>query len=199
MARLRINPNPVNQIRESGGIEVADQNPNPNPNPNPADTTPPTPAAKTFTQDEVNDIVTKRLTRDRASLYKTLGIEDESKLPDIIAKVKAHDDIKPKYEQLLGEVEHGKNASVLRAAGIDDAFVEYALGKIPKGETPEAYKANAEKFAKENPKMLREKFNSTDATLPLGGSANLPDFAKMTDEEYMAWSRKNRLDGTAKK
>jgi hypothetical protein len=35
-----------------------------------------TPTAQTFTQDELNNIVERRLAKERGSMYKKLGVED---------------------------------------------------------------------------------------------------------------------------
>jgi len=164
-----------------------------------APATPATATVKTFSQEEVDGIVTKRLVRERTSIFKTLGIDDEAKIPDLIGKVKDYDTIKPEYERMKGESEKAKYAGVLKTAGIDDAFVEFALGKVEKGKDLEAYKVNAEAFAKSNPKMLREKFQTIDASPSLGGTSNVPDFSKMTDAQIIEWTRKYNWDGTEKK
>lgn len=175
---------------------------------NPAVETPATPATpaapapaapKTFTQEEVDTFVTKRLVRERASIYKTLGIDDEAKIPELIGKVKEYDTIKPEYETMKGEREKAKYADVLKTAGIDDAFLEFALSKVDKGKDIDAYKVNATEFAKANPKMLREKFQTTDASPSLGGGSKVPDFTKMSDAEIVEWTRKYNWDGTEKR
>jgi len=173
--------------------------------PNPAEVTPtptptPTPVpTKTFTQDEVNSIIADRLARERTKIYKTIGIENEDKIPEHIAKVKEYEAIKPEYETMKSEREKSKYAEVLKASGIDDAFIEFAIGKVDKGKDLEAYKANAAAFAKENPKMLREKFQTIDASPSLGGTSKVPDFNRMTDPQIQEWLKTHNWDGSEKK
>jgi len=154
---------------------------------------------KTFTQEQVDDIVTKRLARDRAGLYKQFGIDDEAKIPDVIGKIKEYDKIKPEYETMKTSAAKAAKAAVLKTAGIDEAFIEFALTQV-QGDTPEAYKENAGKYLAEHPKLRAENYQQINATLPInGGGAGLPDFAKMTTEQVLEWRRTHNWDGSAKK
>jgi len=166
-------------------------------------TTPVTP--KTFTQEQVDDMITKRLSRANRTLLDAIGIKDESELGSIVAKVKEYDSIKAEHEltkkerdELKAERESATYKSELSNV-LDASFVDYALTKIDKGANIEEFKANVSAFLKANPKMARDSYVQIDSTLPLTGTAGLPDISKMTDAQFVEWQKTHNLDGTLKR
>jgi hypothetical protein len=165
--------------------------------------TPVTP--KTFTQEQVDDMITKRLSRANRTLLDAIGIKDESELGNIVAKVKEYDSIKAEHEltkkerdELKAEKESATYKSELSTV-LDASFIDYALTKIEKGANIEEFKANVAAFLKANPKMARDSFVQIDSTLPLNGTAGMPDFSKMTDAQFVEWQKTHNLDGTLKR
>lgn len=56
--------------------------------------------ARTFTQEEVNDIVRERLEKSKKSLYTRYGVADRDELDDLLGKAQAHDVHVERIEEL---------------------------------------------------------------------------------------------------
>ena len=148
---------------------------------------------KVFTQAQLDEIVVGRLGKERARVLKKLGIDDESKIDDIIEKAKLFDQVKDEAETLRKEKEIRQYGDELNALGIDPDFNEYVLSKVDKGENLEEFKVNAKNFLESNPKFKKDTFKKVDSSLNLGGVEPYPDFEKMTTEQYLKWRAKNKL------
>ena len=59
---------------------------------------------KTFTQEQVNEMLTARLDRDRKSIYKRYGVEDRSGLDDLIGKAQSYSVMEERYNAIQSEV-----------------------------------------------------------------------------------------------
>lgn len=59
---------------------------------------------KTFTQEQVNEMVKARLDRDRKSIYKRYGVEDRSGLDDLIGKAQSYSVMEERYNAIQSEV-----------------------------------------------------------------------------------------------
>lgn len=156
------------------------------------------PVEKTFTQKELDDIIVSRLAKESAKhqkkteeLFKKLGVEDESKIEDVVTRIKEYDTYKTKAEQLEAEITKNARFNELRRLNVDDDFLEFALSKVD-GETPEEFVENAKKFLETNPKILKDNFRTVSSGLPLDGEGNV-DISKMSTEQYLAWRRQNKL------
>ena len=56
-------------------------------------------ASKTFTQANVDEIVGKRLERDRKAIYKKLGVEDNEGIDALVSKAASSDAMKAKLDE----------------------------------------------------------------------------------------------------
>lgn len=81
--------------------------------------------------------------------------------------------------------------SALKNLGIDESFIDYALGKID----PADFDNNAKKFVEENPKFTAEVFKRIDSSLDLGGQGSKKP-EDMSPAEYNAWRDTHNIDGT---
>lgn len=59
--------------------------------------------SKSFTQEQVNDIVRARLERQEAKLYKRYGVQDKKELDDLIQKARLYPEMEIKYNGLMNE------------------------------------------------------------------------------------------------
>jgi len=148
---------------------------------------------KVFTQAQLDEIVVGRLGKEKVRMLKKLGIDDESKIDDILAKANLYESVKSEADSLKQEKLIRTYGDELSALGLDPDFTEYALGKIDKGENLDEFKVNASKFLEANPKFKKDTFKSVNSNLDLGGVEPYPDFEKMTTEQYLKWRAKNKL------
>ena len=154
--------------------------------------TPPT--EKTFTQAEVDEFVITRLNkakREYVEIFKKLGIEDESKIDDIVKTLEEHKTLKDEYQTLKQREAQRESEGVLRGLNVDDDFIDYVLTKVPMGED---FEARAAEFIKANPKILKDTFRNVNSALNLNGAANKKP-EEMTDLEYIEYRRNFGLDG----
>ena len=59
---------------------------------------------KTFTQEQVNEMVKARLDRDRKSIYKRYGVSDKKGLDDLIGKAQSYSVMEERYNAIQSEV-----------------------------------------------------------------------------------------------
>lgn len=95
------------------------------------------PKAKTFTEDEVNDIVRKRLEKHSKSLYRKLGIEGEEGIEGLVSKAKGFDETSAKLAETektlayvnkgIDQARYGDVEAYFKGKGIE--FSEDALAK----------------------------------------------------------------------
>jgi len=145
---------------------------------------------KVFTQAQLDEIVVGRLGKEKVRMLKKLGIDDESKIDDILAKANLYDSVKSEADSLKQEKLIRTYGDELSALGVDSDFIEFVLGKVDKGENLEQFKVNATKFVEENPKFKKDTFKTVNSNLDLGGVEAYPDFEKMTTEQYLKWREK---------
>jgi len=148
---------------------------------------------KVFTQAQLDEIVVGRLGKEKVRMLKKLGIDDESKIDDILSKANLYDSVKSEADSLKQEKLIRTYGDELSALGVDSDFIEFVLGKVDKGENLEQFKVNATKFVEENPKFKKDTFKTVNSNLDLGGVEAYPDFEKMTTEQYLKWREKNKL------
>lgn len=148
---------------------------------------------KVFTQAQLDEIVVTRLGKEKARMLKKLGIDDESKLDEIVEKAKLFENVKTEAEMLKKEKELRSYQDKLNALGIDPDFSEYVLSKVDKGENLEEFEVNAKSFLEANPKFKKDTFKKVDSSLNLGSAEPYPDFEKMSVDQYLAWRAKNKL------
>jgi len=163
--------------------------------------TPPNPTpAKTFSQEDVDNIVTTRLAKERAKYFKKFGVEDDSKLDEVVAKVTEHATLKAENESLKAEKLNRQYESKLNGLNVDQEFLDIVLSKVEKGKDINEFEANAKVYLAAHPKMLKESFNDYKSGPRFDGSpAGLPDFTKMSDADYVEWTKTHNLDGSLKR
>jgi predicted Fe-Mo cluster-binding NifX family protein len=148
---------------------------------------------KMLTQDEVNEIIATRLGKEKMRMLKKFGVEDESKIDDIIKRNTEYDTIQKENQELKSKIELNKKTDVLRKLDADDTFIDFILSKVENGESMENFEENAKVFLEANPKLKKESFTSVNSGLNLSGNAAYPDFANMTTQQYLSWRKKNNL------
>lgn len=151
---------------------------------------------KKFTQEEIDNIVVNRLAKERNKIFKKLGVEDESKLEEVLEKSKNYEAVKNENEKYKAEKQKNEKEKILRGLGIDEEFIDYAISKITDGEN---YAENAKTFVESNPKLKKDSFTSVKSSLELGGATLNADISNMTTEEYLKWRALYNLDGSKRK
>lgn len=146
---------------------------------------------KVFTQAQLDEIVVNRLGKERARFLKKLGVEDETKIDEIIAKANQFEEVKSQAETLKMQQERAKKQVVLSQLEADPEFTDFLLEKIEVGEG-ETYEEKAKEYLEAHPKFKKESYANVDSSVSLSGQG-YPDFANMTTEQYLAWRAKNKL------
>ena len=139
---------------------------------------------KTFTQEELDNIVVNRLAKERNKYLKKFGVEDETKIDEIISKSAKAEILEKELNVLKNERETLEYKNILNKMNVDENFVDYILTKVEKGEK---FAESAKTFVEANPKLLKENFVPVKTNLQLDGSGNEVDPSKMTPAEYKAW------------
>lgn len=153
---------------------------------------------KTFTQAEVDEFIKTRLTKaerkyveQQTEILKKLGIEDESKIEDIVKTLEEHKTLKEEYTTLKQREILREHEGILKGLNVDDDFVDYVLTKVPVGD---GFEERAAEFIKNNPKILKDTFRKVDSGLDLNGAAQKKP-EDMTDLEYIEYRRNFGVDG----
>ena len=146
---------------------------------------------KVFTQAQLDEIVINRLGKERARFLKKLGIEDESKLDDIVKKSQEYEQVRSEVETLKLQKAKQEKVSTLTKLNADPEFTDYLIEKVEvvEGET---YEQAVEKYLEAHHKFKNEQFTSVDSSIKMSGGS-YPDFTKMTTKQYLAWREKNKL------
>ena len=89
---------------------------------------------KTFTQEQVNEMVKARLDRDRKSLFKRYSVEDRNALDDLIGKAQSYSLMEERYNAIQTEVNSLKESSLFLKNNINPERYEdvraYFKGKV---------------------------------------------------------------------
>lgn len=126
--------------------------------------------------------------KDLEETHKKIeGYADYDELKKKVTEFGNYEEIKKQNEELL--LNTRKNT--LKSIGIDESFIDYALGKID----PADFENNAKKFIEENPKLSSETFKKIDLSLGLGGQGQKKP-EDMSAAEYNAWRDSHNIDGT---
>ena len=88
---------------------------------------------------------------EKAELLKKLGVEDETKIDDVVVKIQEHSVYKTEAETLKAELVKNTRLNELRKLNVDDDFLDLCLNQS-NGETNEEFLENAVKFVETNPK-----------------------------------------------
>jgi hypothetical protein len=111
----------------AGGSGDGDETPPPKPDPKPGD-----PPPKTFTQDELNDIIKKRLdgarSQSQADLMKELGITDPAEAKALIAAAKAAEEANAtELDKARKEADQHKTSAAAAAAELAEFRLNSAI------------------------------------------------------------------------
>ena len=146
---------------------------------------------KVFTQAQLDEIVINRLGKERARFLKKLGVDDESKLDEVVKKAQDFEVVRSEVETLKLQKEKQEKVNVLTKHNVDPEFTEYLIEKVEVAEG-DTYEQALEKYLEEHPKFKNEEFKSVNSSIKMSGES-YPDFTKMTTEQYLAWREKNKL------
>lgn len=146
---------------------------------------------KVFTQAQLDEIVINRLGKERARFLKKLGVDDESKLDEVVKKAQDFEVVRSEVETLKLQKEKQEKVNVLTKLNVDPEFTEYLIEKVEVAEG-DTYEQALEKYLEEHPKFKNEEFKSVNSSIKMSGES-YPDFTKMTTEQYLAWREKNKL------
>ncbi len=152
--------------------------------------------ATTFTQEQLNEIVTTRLAKEKAKhdtkikeVLGKLGIENEDKIEEVVGTLAKYKDLEVKYNEQSANLAKKDRFEKISKAGVDADFVEFVDAKLKGSEQFDEALVN---FVTENPKYTKEVFAKVNSSIELG-ERNKVDLSKMTTEEYLAWRAKNKL------
>ena len=88
------------------------------------------PTDKTFTQAEVNEMISKRLSKSEKNLLSKLGIESKEDIDGLLSKINSYDEMKNKHDNLLsqvntltGEKTKAQYTRVIEKANVDEDLV----------------------------------------------------------------------------
>ena len=129
---------------------------------------------KTFTQEEVNAILTK----EKKENQKTAEEKQAEK--------------ETEYKNTLSKNESLEKENQTLKAGVTIEDLDYVVFKVSKMEGN--FEENLLSFLEDNPKYLSSNKEEVTKTIDLGGEhkeTNTPDLSKMSYEEYKAY-RKNK-------
>jgi coenzyme F420-reducing hydrogenase delta subunit len=143
----------------------------------------------TFTQEQIDEIVSKRLAEQKTKFYSKLGVNDEKEIDIILTNHKKYDTISKELTELNEKEKVSSYKSTLKTLGIEDDLVDFVLTKIPQDEK---FEDTAKEFVKANPKYLKETFTKMNSVINLDGTTQ-KDISKMTSAEYLEWRAKNKL------
>lgn len=120
---------------------------------------------KTFTQEEVNEMIVSRLSRENAKWLKLLGVEKKEDVEALVNNAKAHGELKAQFDALTKErddlVLEKTNASYKRVAEKYTDEVDYVFSKVApeKDEKIEDYEKRVSEFLNEHPSFLKSDQN----------------------------------------
>ncbi len=112
---------------------------------------------------------------------------DYDEIKSKVAQYGDYEELKKKNDELV----LGNKKQSLVKMGLDESFVDYALGKID----PANFEENAKKFITDNPKFTAETFSKINSSLDLGGKGKI-DPEKLTSQEYIDWRKTHLADGS---
>jgi preprotein translocase subunit SecD len=146
---------------------------------------------KVFTQAQLDEIVINRLGKERARFLKKLGVDDESKLDDIVKRSQEYDSVRSENESLKLQKAKQDKVNILTKSNADPEFTDYLIEKIEVAEG-EKYEDAVNKYLEEHPKFRNEEFKNVNSSIKMSGES-YPDFTKMTTAQYLSWREKNKL------
>lgn len=133
---------------------------------------------KTFTQDEVNEMISKRLSKSEKAFLTKLGIESKEDIDGLIEKLKDYDSLKSKHgalEQevstLKGEKTKAQYTRVIEKQNVDDELIEFVYSKVEpkKDEKVDDYKTRVEEYLANHTNYIKGNLSTIDTSANLTG------------------------------
>jgi hypothetical protein len=148
---------------------------------------------RVFTQAQLDEIVVTRLSKERARVFKKLGIEDENQIDIILKRSTEYDSISKEVQTLKKEKTLSEKKQILNSLNADPEFTDYLLQTIGDVESIEEYSTKAKEYLGSHPKFVKEQFSNINSSVNINKGGVYPDFTQMTPEQYLAWREKNKL------
>lgn len=136
------------------------------------------PTDKTFTQDEVNDMISKRLSKSEKAFLTKLGIESKEDIDGLVSKLKDYDSIKSKHEDLqnqvntlTGEKTKAQYTRVIEKQNVDEELIEFVYSKVEpkKDEKVEDYKTRVEEYLANHTNYIKGNLSTINTSIDLTG------------------------------
>ena len=147
---------------------------------------------KTFTQEEVDKIISVRLEREsikhqreleeRDKKIKELGFESYD---DIARLKKERDDFQTKSQEYEQKLSHNERVNKIKSLGVDEKFIDFVLFKVKDDD-------ELEDFIKENPNYTAENFKKSNSNPDYSGGKLKSLKDAESDEEYLRLRRGNK-------
>ena len=143
---------------------------------------------KVYSKAEVESMIASRVARLKE------GKEHEEAMAQAKAKEEAllaeKETLEKQFNELKETTTKKEKLGLIAELGADKDFTDYIYSKVDKGESPEQYAQNIQKFLEEHPKFKSETFTRTNSNAPLSGGGAV----KYTNEELEKMSTKEILE-----
>ena len=120
------------------------------------------PEIKTFTQEQVDKIVSERLAKQSKSIYKKLGCNSEDDVNSLLERISKHDEVLKENETLKGENAVYKKNELDRTyktqlKSVDDDYVDIVFSQVPpnQDESVEDYGTRVSEYLTSHPKLAK--------------------------------------------
>lgn len=117
---------------------------------------------KTFTQEQVDKIVSERLSKQSKSIYKKFGCNSDEDVQSLLERISKHDEVLKENETLKGENAVFKKQELDRTyktqlKSVDDDYVDIVFSQLPpnKDEKVEDYGARVSEYLTSHPKLAK--------------------------------------------
>ena len=147
---------------------------------------------KTFTQDEVNTMISNRLTKSEKSIYSKLGISSKEELESLVAKLSDYDTMKTNHTELLDKVtrlESEKSKSqymrVIEKANVDEEVMDLVYTKVApnKDEKVDDYAKRVQDYLNAHTNFIKGGTSTINTSVDLSGkTTNLTDSNKRMND-----------------
>jgi hypothetical protein len=142
---------------------------------------------KTFTQEELDKIVSERVGKTKASYLKKLGIEKDDDIQSLLDKASKNDELVKRIQDLELENTNYKKADLERGykstmKEVDEDFIDYVYQQVPPkdNESKEDYAVRLNEYLEQHPKVKKtasQVVGTTKTNLDLNGEQKKVDIA----------------------
>ena len=136
------------------------------------------PTDKTFTQEEVNEMISKRLSKSEKTLFSKLGIDKKEDIDGLLLKLNDYNSMKSKHDELLnqvntltGEKTKAQYTRVIEKANVDEDLIDFVYSKVEpkKDEKVEDYKTRLEEYLANHTNYIKGNLQTIDTSANLSG------------------------------